>query len=247
MTMKTESAGEARIVEWNDDKGYGFLGVGQERVFLHRRDFAERHKRPVVGDVIRFTLGLDAQGRTCAKDTVNVNDGGRITLPALVLLLGLLVLPAMAVDRSGVDWRWAAGYAGLISAVSYGSHALDKRRARVKAWRISEIALHTPELLGGWPGAFLAQRRLRHKVSKFSYQAGFWLIVLAWQFAAFDSLQQWNYTRAALEQVGQKLVEPCRQPHHEPREVDQGLGEKADDIEWGGFAENWVTITSSGD
>jgi uncharacterized membrane protein YsdA (DUF1294 family) len=57
------------------------------------------------------------------------------------------------------------------------------------------------ELLGGWPGAFLAQRWLRHKCSKGSYQAVFWLIVLAYQFAAFDSLQNWQLSRAALNQL----------------------------------------------
>jgi len=41
--------------------------------------------------------------------------------------------------------------------------------------------LHLLELLGGWPGAFLAQRRLRHKCSKRRYQFVFWLIVLAYQ------------------------------------------------------------------
>jgi hypothetical protein len=58
------------------------------------------------------------------------------------------------------------------------------------------------ELLGGWPGAFLAQRRLRHKCSKVSYQFVFWLIVLAYQFAAFDSIQNWRFSRAAWDYVG---------------------------------------------
>ncbi|SJM91388.1 Cold-shock protein (fragment) [Crenothrix polyspora] len=44
-------------------------------------------------------------------------------------------------------------------------------------WRIPEKSLHTLELLGGWPGALLAQRTLRHKNRKPSYQVVFWLIV----------------------------------------------------------------------
>ena len=32
------------------------------------------------------------------------------------------------------------------------------------------------ELLGGWPGALLGQRRFRHKTRKRSYQLVFWLI-----------------------------------------------------------------------
>jgi uncharacterized membrane protein YsdA (DUF1294 family) len=90
----------------------------------------------------------------------------------------------------------------MIGAVSYGSYALDKRRARAKEWRISEAGLHVTELLGGWPGAFLAQRRLRHKVSKRGYLFVFWLIVLAYQFAAFDSLQNWQLSRSAWGYMG---------------------------------------------
>ncbi|HSH15989.1 MAG TPA: DUF1294 domain-containing protein [Verrucomicrobiae bacterium] len=53
--------------------------------------------------------------------------------------------------------------------------------------RVSEANLHLLELLGGWPAALLAQRRLRHKCSKGSYQFMFWLIVLGHQFVAGDS------------------------------------------------------------
>lgn len=197
MSIRPDAPLTARIVEWNDEKGYGYLQVGNGRLFLHRRDFAERHKRPAVGDVIRFVGGVDAKGRTCAREAVHANDGGRLTVLTLGVLGTLLVLPALALYRSGVDWRWAGGYAVLVSAASYTSYAVDKRRARQQEWRISEAVLHVTELLGGWPGAFLAQRRLRHKVSKRGYQLAFWLIVLAYQFAAFDSLQNWQFSRSA--------------------------------------------------
>jgi uncharacterized membrane protein YsdA (DUF1294 family) len=34
-------------------------------------------------------------------------------------------------------------------------------------------------LIGGWPGALLAQRMLRHKSKKHSFQVTFWATVLA--------------------------------------------------------------------
>jgi uncharacterized membrane protein YsdA (DUF1294 family)/cold shock CspA family protein len=203
MPIALESFSTANIVEWDDQKGYGFLQFGKDKVFLHRRDFAERHKRPAVGDLIRFTLGQDAKGRTCAKNAVHVNDGGRITAPAVLLLACLLVLPTIALHRQGADFRWVGAYVLVMGTVSYGCYALDKRRAREKAWRVSESGLHLTELLGGWPGAFLAQRELRHKVSKSEFQVMFWLIVLAYQFAAFDSLQNWKFSRAAWHYLGQ--------------------------------------------
>lgn len=65
-----------------------------------------------------------------------------------------------------------------------------------------EARLHFMELIGGWPGAFLAQRRLRHKCSKVSYQVVFWMIVIAYQLAAFDSLQQWMWVQGVLKFIG---------------------------------------------
>ncbi len=195
-----DSTQTAKIVEWNDQKGFGYLQVGQKRVFLHRRDFIERHKRPAVGDVVWFTLGKDALGRTCAQNAAHVNDGGRITVLAVLVLAGLLVLPVIALHRRGADFRWY-GVALVLGIISYAAYAADKRRAREKDWRISEAKLHLTELLGGWPGAFLAQRRLRHKVSKPSYQIVFWLIVLAYQFVAYDSLRHWQHSRKAWNYV----------------------------------------------
>ena len=121
-------------------------------------------------------------------------------LNSLILAI-LLVLPVIAGRRWGVDFRCAGAYAVLLSALTYWAYAVDKRRAEEREWRVPEARLHLLELLGGWPGAFLAQRRLRHKCSKGSYQAVFWLIVLAYQFAAFDSLQNWQLSRAALDRL----------------------------------------------
>ena len=115
----------------------------------------------------------------------------------LLITIGLLVLPVIAVQRSGVDYPWPAAYVILISALTYWVYAHDKRRAEQRGWRVPEASLHFLELLGGWPGGFLAQRRLRHKCSKVSYQFVFWLIVLLWQFAAVDSLQDWKFSKAA--------------------------------------------------
>ena len=114
-----------------------------------------------------------------------------------LVLIGLLMFPAIALLRSAVDLQWAGAYAIVISALTYWVYARDKRRAENGEWRVPEARLHLLDLLGGWPGGFLAQRRLRHKCSKGSYQFVFWLIVLAWQFAAVDSLQNWKFSKAA--------------------------------------------------
>ena len=117
---------------------------------------------------------------------------------SLLVLAGALALPVYAVQRLGPDYHWLGIYALVLSAVTYWAYAVDKRRAEEGLWRVPEGHLHLLELIGGWPGAFLAQRRLRHKCSKGSYQLMFWLIVLAYQFAACDSFQGWRFARAAL-------------------------------------------------
>ena len=52
------------------------------------------------------------------------------------------------------------------------------RAAKRGAWRTPESTLHTLELLCGWPGAWLAQRLLRHKSVKTSFRVVFFLMVV---------------------------------------------------------------------
>jgi cold shock CspA family protein len=43
---------QGRLVEWFDDKGYGFIQPNdkhKDRVFLHIKDFARTGPRPIVG------------------------------------------------------------------------------------------------------------------------------------------------------------------------------------------------------
>jgi len=65
---------------------------------------------------------------------------------------------------------------------------LDKRSAQDGSRRIAEKTLHLVELLGGWPGALIAQQLLRHKTRKVSYQIVFWMIVAAHQVLWIDLL-----------------------------------------------------------
>ena len=44
--------------------------------------------------------------------------------------------------------------------------------------RTSESTLHSVDLLGGWPGALIAQQQFRHKTVKTSFQQIFWVTVL---------------------------------------------------------------------
>jgi uncharacterized membrane protein YsdA (DUF1294 family)/cold shock CspA family protein len=191
---------KGRIVDWNKERGFGYLDSGGKRIFLHWREFKERHKRPEVGDVILFALGEDQQGRPCAKEAVHASDGGRLRAWHGLLVASLLLPPGYAA-YSLTGWI-GLGYAGswvlLLSALTFGIFYLDKAKARKKQWREPERHLHLLELLGGWPGSFLAQRRFRHKASKGTYQFIFILIVGLHQFLAIDALRGWPLVKSLL-------------------------------------------------
>jgi uncharacterized membrane protein YsdA (DUF1294 family) len=77
---------------------------------------------------------------------------------------------------------------GLMSLITFVAYYLDKHAAQLCRPRTPEATLHVLELLGGWPGALLAQRLIRHKNAKVGYQVVFWLIgavhVVGWIAAA---------------------------------------------------------------
>jgi uncharacterized membrane protein YsdA (DUF1294 family) len=66
---------------------------------------------------------------------------------------------------------------GLMSLITFAVYCFDKRSARLGRPRTPEATLHVLEFLGGWPGALVAQRLIRHKNAKVGYQVVFWLIV----------------------------------------------------------------------
>lgn len=67
----------------------------------------------------------------------------------------------------------------LLSIASFSLYAVDKQRAVRGARRVPESTLHAVDLLGGWPGGLLAQRVVRHKTRKTTFQIVFWITVLA--------------------------------------------------------------------
>jgi len=64
------------------------------------------------------------------------------------------------------------------SIVTYIAYAFDKSKAQRGAWRTPESTLHFFALIGGWPGAAIAQQTLRHKSQKRDFRIVFWLTVI---------------------------------------------------------------------
>lgn len=77
------------------------------------------------------------------------------------------------------DLPLLAGAAYLVVSLScFVAYAIDKSAARKGDWRTPEATLLLLGLVGGWPGAVLAQQWLRHKTSKASFQWKFQATVL---------------------------------------------------------------------
>jgi uncharacterized membrane protein YsdA (DUF1294 family) len=99
-----------------------------------------------------------------------------IAVPIAFAMSFLIALAALA----AVGWleiSWLALYYGA-SIITYGSYARDKTAAQNAGRRTPELTLHLMSLVGGWPGALIAQVLLRHKTRKPSFLIGYWFTVI---------------------------------------------------------------------
>jgi uncharacterized membrane protein YsdA (DUF1294 family) len=107
--------------------------------------------------------------------------------------LGLVLCVAVALSL--LLWRLglAPVYAGLISVnvVTLALYGYDKHQAAAGGTRIPEAALHLAALVGGSPGAILAQGLFRHKIRKRSFRAVLAAIVVLQVVAIYG---YWRFT-----------------------------------------------------
>lgn len=97
----------------------------------------------------------------------------------LLLVTGWLALLGWGIWTRQLPLGWTLGAALAVNLIAFWVYAADKNAAKYRRWRVSEKNLHLLSLLGGWPGAWLAQQTLRHKSSKREFRAVYWLTVAA--------------------------------------------------------------------
>ena len=176
-----------KLIQWNDDKGFGFVSTENgERYFLHIKAIKRTTKgRPQIGDLVTFEAGRDGQGRLLALAAVvgqlarpikkKVTSSGWDLIDSLTLLL-LILLPAL-IWRSGLG-QLIFPVVLLLSICAFFAYRRDKTQAQNQERRTPEDTLHGWALLGGWPGAWIAQRVFRHKTQKGSFRWTYLLTVI---------------------------------------------------------------------
>lgn len=177
--MPTRHVG--KISSWKDEKGFGYITPhgGGPRVFFHITALTDPSHRPEGQEVVSYELGEDERGRPRAYQVAYVgvvSDSNALArVPPIVFysLAGWLVVLTLAFGfKPPLAWA-IAGYTAA-SLITYFAYSIDKGRAKEDGWRISENSLHLLSLIGGWPGAIVAQQRFRHKIRKPAFMAIFW-------------------------------------------------------------------------
>lgn len=193
---------EGKIVRWQDDKGFGFIQTesSSKELFFHISDY-RANVRPSLEENVVFEIGMDKKGKPCAKNVQQASfvqqklkqhdvrcEANQKRLQAkqnnelgihITLIVGVIFLLALA----GLFFAkllpvWLAGWYMAINLATFLLYAHDKNAAQSGGWRVQESSLHKLALLGGWLGAGVAHKTLRHKSQKPEFRQGFYLTII---------------------------------------------------------------------
>jgi uncharacterized membrane protein YsdA (DUF1294 family)/cold shock CspA family protein len=172
-----------KLTKWKDDRGFGFITPirGGPQVFVHIKAFSNQHRRPTGNEFVTYETVRDDTGRLRAEhvefmgdDSMNATEGWTI---ALTIALLFFIFVGVLVFIGQLPFLVLALYM-VVSGVSFLVYRHDKSAARQHQWRTGEGTLILLGLLGGWPGAFVAQQFFHHKTKKRSFRIAFWATVL---------------------------------------------------------------------
>lgn len=185
---------QGTISTWKDESGFGFIipDEGGKQVFVHVSSFSNKRFRPAVNDRVTFDLHLDAKGRPNAQNVIYLNPGSKSTAPspaldaefetgqskhAVFFVTAFFSILAYMIVVGELSIA-VLGFYLVLSVITFFLYEQDKSAARKRQWRTQESTLHLFSLLGGWPGALVAQKLFRHKHKKQAFQVIFWFTVL---------------------------------------------------------------------
>jgi uncharacterized membrane protein YsdA (DUF1294 family)/cold shock CspA family protein len=180
-----------KLIKWKDNRGFGFIQPvdRSQKVFLHISEPKDATRCPQENDTIYYHLTVNPNSKVRAynafilgarNNSPSLNNrakrpNNRVSSFLIVEVLCLSFLPSIG----SIHFTWTTRNPlplflyPFMSLLTYALYAHDKSRAKQNIWRIPEQTLHLCEIIGGWLGGFIAQRILRHKNQKNSYQIVF--------------------------------------------------------------------------
>ena len=152
---------QGRLVEWFDDKGYGFIqpnDASKDRVFLHIKDFAQRGPRPIEGCALEYVVQLDGHGRYQAKQVTylkasqtkkksaqsksNFAAAQKQKLQPMQIAAVIYIIALAGLSFAGLLPSLVLLFVGIINAMTYWFYAQDKEAAQQGERRVPENTLH---------------------------------------------------------------------------------------------------------
>ncbi|MFB2538235.1 DUF1294 domain-containing protein [Acinetobacter sp. c3-l95] len=198
---------QGRLIEWHDDKGYGFvetLGESKDsvksRVFLHIKNFERQGPRPIVGCVVDYELSIDSQSRPQAvkvryvkanqvrqsnatKNSPPINNvtsiHGKTWLRPAYIAMAVYWVSVLVLAFYHLLPPFTILSLSLINSYSYWLYHKDKQAAMSGIQRVPEQHLLLCAVLGGWSASLLAQQHFHHKTVKQPFQRHFQLASVA--------------------------------------------------------------------
>ncbi|MCP1659915.1 DUF1294 domain-containing protein [Neisseria perflava] len=184
------------VVNWNDEKGYGFIRFGDQfqTVFFHISAFHYATRRPKTGQKVSFycnhatsqdsqkAVKVVLQGDECALFNALPPDYDRLNIDMPKFLTNILIAVVFLAAVAYFSVKLAVLYL-LFSLISFILYRNDKQIAQKSSknsgyiGRVPEKNLHLADIIGGWPGALIARAAYNHKTSKTRFIRIFWLSV----------------------------------------------------------------------
>ena len=194
---------KGKIIKWNNGKGFGFIepSDGGPELFFHEDRLLNQSRRPIVSDEVSFEIATNLEGKARAdrilfrgetdpKRTDRFFDVGYLAFSCIFLFcIGALVV------FKKLDPVILILYL-LLSLVTFLLYRQDKNKAKKDQRRTPEKTLHFFSLIGGWPGALIAQRILHHKSRKKSFLITYYItMVLNVSVVSFYCLSDTNFLK----------------------------------------------------
>lgn len=206
---------QGRLVEWFDDKGYGFIQPedgSKGRVFLHIKDFIRPGPRPIIGCALEYLVQLDGLGRYKAKQVTYLKASQtqkntqkiqtkikseaqrQVAFQPMQVAIVIYILVVAGLTLAGLLSSMVLLLISVINAITYWMYAQDKEAAQAGNSRVPENTLHILSVLGGWPSAWLAQQKLRHKTQKQPFRKIYFctivfnILIILWLISPLNSI-----------------------------------------------------------